>query len=153
MFSVDFLKTLNLKLLTLNLCLKFSGEIRWRSSCSHLLRNSRTICWPAAVLDSWDARFVRPLNNRASSLPLSLFRRRTSRGSSEDSVLYGSRLLVRLVSILLMSLSVTKKIADFQELDLLPFVFGKIARLLDVRVAKLASARCNRVLRYSSPKY
>ena len=59
----------------------------------------------------------------------------------EDSVLNGSRTLDRLVSILLMSLSVTqKKRADIQELDLLPFVFGKIAHLLDVLVAKLASA-------------
>ena len=42
----------------------------------------------------------------------------------------------------------------FQELDLLPektsitvpFVFGQIARLLHVRVAELATARCNCVL-------
>ena len=34
-----------------------------------------------------------------------------------------------------------------------PFVFRKIFYLLHVRVAELASARCNCVLRYVSPKY
>ena len=57
--------------------------------------------------------------------------------------------------------SVLCKKAGLQELDLLPekialtvpFVYGKIAHLLRVRVAELASARCNCVLRYFLPKH
>ena len=72
----------------------------------------------------------------------------------EDSVLYVNQVLVRLVSMLLMSLPSPKFLTDLQGLDLLPkkivitipFVFGKIARLLLVRVAELASALCNCVL-------
>ena len=79
----------------------------------------------------------------------------------EDSVLYVDNVLVRLVSILLMSLPLPKFLADLQELYLLPentaitipFVFGRIAHLLHVRVAELASARCNCVLGYVLPMY
>ena len=76
-----------------------------------------------------------------------------------DSILYVSRKLVRRVSIILMSLPWPGFLTDFQVPDLLrekfaitvPFVFGEIAHLLHVRVAKLASARCNSVLRYFLP--
>ena len=79
----------------------------------------------------------------------------------EDSVLYVIHVLIRLASILLLSLPLPKFLADLQELDLLPeriavknvFVFGKIVHLLHVRVAGLASARCNCVLRCFLPQY
>ena len=79
----------------------------------------------------------------------------------EDSVLYVSRVLVRLVSILLISLPLPKFLADLEELDLLlekivittPFVLRKIAHLLHVRVAELASAHHRCALRDSLPKY
>ena len=75
--------------------------------------------------------------------------------------LHVNHVLVRLASILLSLLPFSKFLADFQELDLLPeriattipSVLGKIARLLHVRVAELASARCNCVLHYFLSKY
>ena len=79
----------------------------------------------------------------------------------EVSVVFVTHVLVRLASILLMSLPLPKFLTDLQELDLLPersavtsvFAFGKIAHLLHVRVTGLASARCNCVLRYFLPQY
>ena len=79
----------------------------------------------------------------------------------EDCVLYVNRSLVRLVSMLLVSLPLPTILADHQELDLLPekiavtvpCVFWKIAHLLHVRVAELVLARCDCVLRYFFVKY
>ena len=57
-------KTLNLILLTLQ---NFAvGGTADALICKTSLRNSRTIDWPSDVLDSWDSRFVRFLNNRTS---------------------------------------------------------------------------------------
>ena len=75
-----------------------------------------------------------------------------------DSILYGSRILVQLVFVLLMmSLLLPKCLAHRPELDLLPdkiamtspVVFGKIAHLLRVRFAELAK-RCN-VVYFATP--
>ena len=67
----------------------------------------------------------------------------------EDQVQFVNRILARIVSILLLSLPLPKFLADLQELPFLaeklaitvPFVSGKIAHLLHVRVTELASAR------------
>ena len=71
-----------------------------------------------------------------------------------DFVLYINHVLVRLVSILLLSLPLPKILFDLQELDwfperieiTVPCVLGKVAHQLHVRVAELASARCGCVL-------
>ena len=78
-----------------------------------------------------------------------------------DSALPVNHVLVRLVSILLMSLPLPTFLADLQELHLIPekiaktvpFLFGKIAHLLHVQVDELAPARCTCVLRYFLPKF
>ena len=66
----------------------------------------------------------------------------------EDSVLYSSRILARLVSILLMSIPLLNLLADPQELDLrrerisltVPFVFEKIALNLHLHITSVCLA-------------
>ena len=36
--------------------------------CTTSLRNSRMICWPSDVLDSWNSKFVRFLNDRSLNI-------------------------------------------------------------------------------------
>ena len=76
----------------------------------------------------------------------------------ENWVLYVNHVLVRLSSILLLSLPLPKFLADFQELDLLPERSRDNSSLClwknrasHVRVAELASARCNCVIHCFSP--
>ena len=73
----------------------------------------------------------------------------------EDSVRNVNHELVRIVSFILMSLVLPNFTSEFEEFYLppekiamtVPFVFGKVAHLLHVRVAELASEHCNCVLR------